>query len=346
MATGSELAATRPHLTIFDADAPGDAPGLWPAMTLSQFYHTFARPMHLVARSRSPAYVDDCDRSMSLWADLTGDPPLYDLEHRERGARIVARFASKLITRTWQGRVIRSNTRRKHLANVRRVMRLAGPESNCRDAVEVIRRVPWVTLPTEQVPAPAILTLAEIGLWLAALRRATSPRIPGVSPGDWWQALILFAYNTGLRPGSILAARWSALVDNWLTVPADDVKGRRRELRCWCNQHALAAAGRIRRSDDRLFPWPYGRRWFYRLAARLVDHLARPERFRLKALRVTALTRLMLLSPTVAKLQANHVQPRDVTLKHYTDPAEVRAIMEAFPQPRAVFDPQLRLPGF
>jgi integrase len=89
-------------------------------------------------------------------------------------------------------------------------------------------------------------------------RRPTGTPYP---PTDWWRALLMTAYMTGWRIGSLLALRRRDLdLDGGFAVSrAEDNKGKRDQkvaLHPVVIEHLRKLAG----FDEQVFPWPHGRR--------------------------------------------------------------------------------------
>lgn len=304
---------------------------LFQSQTLGGFYTDFARPCVLVAGGAAPANLAQYDESLRLWQHYTGDPPLPEIDDFACAA-----FVEALSARVWRGRRVKPATVRKHCVAVGAILKLAGPRSPQNPAGQgLIDQVPYLPRPRAEEDFPARdLSLEEIEQWLAGCQAATGPKIPGVEPAAWWRALVLWSYNTGLRIGTTLAARWGWIEGDWLIVPAAADK-RRRGRKLWLNRPALEAAARIRRGDL-VFGWTYRLQSFHQIRRCLVAAIdaERSERFRMHNLRRSLLTFLAAQNPAVARLQAGHSLSRDVLLRHYTDPAIVAELMARVPQPR------------
>lgn len=98
---------------------------------------------------------------------------------------------------------------------------------------------------------------------------AKQPQIPGCTPGQWWQTLFLVNYVTCMRCEALLGIPRPTdeqLAHNELLVPAEvDKSGTERLF--WIPDEVVAAIRRMpAKPGERLFNWPFGRRYFYTIA--------------------------------------------------------------------------------
>jgi integrase len=224
---------------------------------------------------------------------------------------------------------ISQNTVHKLCGQMESIFRWAGPASKrCRHAADLFvgldrdgrpRRLPWLDGPGKVEGRERIFTRAELLRWLEACRYATTPEIEDVAPADWWRALLRVIYYTGMRIGSVLAARYSWISikdgDHWLEVPAATMKAKRPEAIC-LTAKTMAALDSIRRPGrDVIFAWPWppcgSHRQLYQECERLQDLAGIPpeRRFRFHAIRACAGDTLYDLDPQMAREALCH---RDV----------------------------------
>ena len=83
-----------------------------------------------------------------------------------------------------------------------------------------------------------------------------------MAAGDWWRALIVFAYMSGWRVGQLLALKWSDVdLDAGTAISqAEHNKGKRD---CFIPLHKIVVehCGRFRRlASAHVFPWDTNRR--------------------------------------------------------------------------------------
>ena len=86
-------------------------------------------------------------------------------------------------------------------------------------------------MPRVEQRQPSYISQDEFAAMYEAAAEMTSPQIPGVTPADYWRALITFLYLTGWRIGSSVALRWDQIeeTDQGVVVysPAEQNKGKR-----------------------------------------------------------------------------------------------------------------------
>lgn len=339
-------------LPLGSGDGGGGPTRLTPELRLEQFFDAWVRPK--VHAHSSPKTLKEYRTTFAYWAQLTGDPPVGDV-----GEPTIEAFVEGIKAVLFRGQPLSENTIRKHCVNVQAVLTVLGPKAKGNKfGAALVRHVPYV-------PAPAAVvnenideySLAEVGQVLDACRRATGPRkasrVYRVELPTFWESLVTFTYNAGLRIESSLFLRFSWLAQDelgwWLRIPAGAMKGRRQGRVIYLNSHALAAIERMRGgSSDLIFG---GACSYYVCNANLQRILRRsslpPERqFGMHSLRKTFLTELTKINPAAAKKAACHGKPTgDVTLDHYTSKRIVIAAVDQLPQPPRAsrVDPQRRL---
>lgn len=74
----------------------------------------------------------------------------------------------------------------------------------------------------------------------------------------WWRTILLVCLDTGERIGAIRIAKWEWIYGEWLNVPAEARKGKRRDRAYRLNSETIGHLQAIRlASPSRPFPWPY-----------------------------------------------------------------------------------------
>jgi site-specific recombinase XerD len=170
----------------------------------------------------------------------------------------------------------------------------------------------WPEPTTERRPD---LSPGDLAGWIDACATAAAPRIPGVEPGRWWAAILVWFRNTGLRVETVLLARWEWLSGHWLIVPAGAIKGKRRGQWSYVNSWALGAAESVRIEDPKIFSWNWHGHWFHSLVARYAPTGdCRPH-----ALRRTVLTDLdaplvLAFLDHIEKVRNNSIRSRNARL--------------------------------
>lgn len=304
------------------------------AGTLREFYETYYKPVRLT--DVCAAHVAYYGYVVRLWALFTGDPPLKDIT-----AATLSTFREclkKLRGRKPINRAAPSSVRAA-LKCLQAILDKAGPpERRNRDAAGLIERVPWIKPPSVEQKLPRIVPVELLNQLYAGLVAADIPRIDGFKPPAWWRALVVLAYNTGLRRGTLFKLRMADV--DWerrsILVRPSANKSRKLfavHLNEAAYQHLLA----IRTDRELVFPWPFCQTHFdttfYRL--QYASGIPRAERFGLHALRRTLATALYESSPGAAQIALGHSDSR-TTRVHYVAPNGIVArALDALPQPEA-----------
>ena len=178
---------------------------------------------------------------------------------------------------------------------------------------------------------------------LIAAAEAEPPKtrlLGGLPPRVFWPNLFRFAYNTALRPKSVLGATRDLLDKNrpdWLWLPAHLLKKTRQGLDFYVNARAREAVEAVG-SRERLFPWgnwPKSKTWFYTLLGRIETAAGIPEerQFDMKGFRAATLTWLSGENDLVAKIVAGH-RSGPVLLTNYANRFRiVPPFLDRLPQP-------------
>lgn len=87
----------------------------------------------------------------------------------------------------------------------------------------------------------------------------------GIHPRrDWWKCLLLVAWDTGERIGALLELRWDHISGDWIHIPAEIRKGKRRDTTHRLAQDTLTALRAIKKPErEKVFPWPYDALYIY-----------------------------------------------------------------------------------
>lgn len=350
-------------LRLFAVEASGESeqptpPRLSPETTLAEFFMQWFLPQYCGSRRRpmKRATVAEYRTAVARWCELVGDLPLKAITTDD-----CRRFVELALARPGRGGQPPSRyTVKKQCTALRVILRQAGPRS--RDAPDAAteeglfgedrhgrpRPSPW--FPALDVPSPEpddVFTLDEIADWLNVCHLARQPQLPECSAALWWRTLILFAYNTGMRIGELLALRRGMLRRTARGLRYLDVPGAYRKqgkaARIALNAAALEAWEAMPTTDV-VWPWPHHRAHLDTIRRELLTAAGLPpeRRFGFHALRKAAATAIYSLDPEAAQRQLTH-ESRSTTEKHYVaaqaliDAAITRqaAIIEAIPQPSA-----------
>jgi len=338
------------RLSLFTgADARGqdDSQGISRGMTLPDFYAAYVLP--IVRRLSSPKTIEQDRNALRRWAELTPNPALDAIDDA-----LAADFVDALAARTTRrGTIISPNTVRKTCTHLQLILDCAGPKTRRRRRTAQLldaARVPYFERPPESHEEPSdIYTLDEIGLWLDACstaRRSMSlPWFNAARSARWWRALVIFAYNTGLRIETTMGATWD-MIDRdpgrpgWMIVPAAIAKGQRGG-RYYVNRAARAAIESLGTKgadggQGNLFPWrgwPRSATWLHASRRNIQSRSQLPpaRRIGFHGLRKALATWLAARNPMVASIVLGH--RGGVTQRHYVDPVIVAELLEQVPQP-------------
>ncbi len=316
-ATGKELFSTPPDET-----------------TLSSFYRDWYLPNRLSdARAKTKeAYAT----AVKHWRLLTGDPPVKAVT-----SETIARFRDALskMRGLKPATSMSVNSVRSYLRMAQVLLdKLGPPGRGNRDGLGILSVVPWAKPPREIERIPQTVTLEQLSACLRATETMRVPVVAGISAPSWWRALLLVAWGTGLRIGTILSIRVDEI--DWmgrrLVLPAERFKSR-RPMVVHLNPPALHALRAIQGERELVFPWTDReyRFTFYRQLHRLqlAAGLAKGQWFGMHRIRKTIASLLWESSPAAAQYAMGHASA-DVTRKHYVDGGELVArALDALPNP-------------
>jgi integrase len=309
------------------------------------------------ADPRSAGTIDKDFHALGWLERIMGDPrsgaqmPLAAIDRR-----VLKDFSEQLAR--WPsprccGRPLAQNTRRAIAIHLQKLLDLFGPASRRNeDALGFWSEAPWIKAPpAEEARVKDIWRLEEIGAILDACRSSSPPR------AEWFQDLIVFVYNTGLRIGTAMQATWD-LVDRddpgFLAIPPAIYKGHLGHplKKVWLNPWAREAIDRRRAfvksrrllfgSDSR--PWLEEKSWLngalHRIKARSGLPAHRLERFGFHALRGACGDQLDQIHPEASGIVLGH--RGGITRRCYKDQERIMVeCLNRLPQPK--FERQLRL---
>lgn len=201
---------------------------------------------------------------------------------------------------------------------------------------------------------PTAWSLAQVQRIVdAAFRR--SGTIGNCRSGDWWGALILTAFYSALRIGSLREIRPSDvdLETGWLTIRGLSTKPKRFQT-VHLPPVCINAIKRIHNSRrELLFFWPYTDKILYNGFVRILDSAGVPRsegnQTLFHELRRTAVSFAAQVSLEDARRLAGH-QDAALTNRYYVNQriaqARVRDVLPTLDTPNEPKDRQLYLPGF
>ena len=300
--------------------------------TLATFYRDYYAPRRLFEATEGTEKLFEC--ILRRWRLITGDPPLSQIT-----AEVLGKFRDCLLKTRGQKPHLphSSETVRSNLRMVQSLLDMAGPpDRHNRDGVGLLATVPWVRAPRAQLKIPKTVTQEHLNaVYLAAVCMSV-PKIPGIKPAAWWRALIVLAYNTGLRRRALLGMRMDEI--DWqghrLVLPPKRLKSRRPQI-VHLTDTALEHLRAIRTDRELVLPWPSNISLFHRRFHRLQREAGIPEKdhFGLHMIRKTVGTLLWENSPQAAQYALGHTSIA-TTKAHYIDGGGLVArALDGLPQP-------------
>jgi integrase len=308
---------------------------LSPEITTSQFFTAYVKPICLDPKNTQPKTFKAYQNALKHWRQLSGDPPVNQIDDRT-----CAKFTKSLSQRlNGDGEKISPNTVRKICIHLQFVFDRLGPRNRQnRFGTNLLADSPYLQKPRRRIKPPTDnFSIKEISAWLEAAKCAQAPRIRGITPAEWWTALILFIYNTGLRIGTALKLRWSMLVGNFLTIDGSIYKGgdgRQFTL----SDRALEAIRPLRelQSDyPKIFPWPYSESYLEKVRQKILkgSSIDETRQFGFHALRKALASELARVNPIIAQIAMGHTSIR-TTAEHYINSESFVESLNKIPQPK------------
>lgn len=330
----------------------GDELSEW--MTVSEFFAAYVLPSYLLGKKRDPKTIAGYWTAIHRWAELTGDPPLRQVEQLTLAEFV--RKDSELPGR--DGGPISPNTVRSHLRYLQLVLDLAGPKTMemrktaaTDDGLYGLTRRGQPRIPPQfdgpdERPKPAedSFTLEEIRLLIAAGDQARAPVFPAIRTGRWWEGLIRALYNSDLRIGTAidLQGEWIVRIGEWgyIQIPGANYKGGLPTM-IFLSPAALAAIASMPWdvSVGSVFRWPRSMGSLWRIWREDIVPAAGVRSFGFHALRKAGIDELYDRSPQAASSQAGHRDSR-TTRKHYVRPATLARGLAKLIGPAAAAIPQ------
>lgn len=355
------------QLRLFDAAALETTPsfsgtGLSPAMGLGDFYRVWLRS-RMIEDGADTATIKEYDRSIALWVEFTGDPPLASLDawHDDDGdvERFIEDVFRAFTVGLWKlkGRKrekISSYTVHRRVRNIQTCLRWAGPVEGRRKGKRLLKLVPYLDRPELEEFEPEGPQLWELAKILAAGGKMKTPNLPGIANEVFWRSVGTLAYNTAERRGALLRVKYHHLreirsprslpgMDECdemtgyeLKIPAAIRKGKVHEHVVPLNQAAMQAINALRGPTPRetVVGWPYTIANFSRKWMKLVQLAGFPaeDRFHFHRIRSTSVTECELIKEGSGTMLAGHSDSR-VTKKFYKQRRVLRAVLDRLPQP-------------
>jgi integrase len=294
-----------------------------PAMTLRQFFLSYYVPVCMT--QPSPKSLGLYEKHLNTWERLTGNPPIGKIDNA-----MLAGFRDALLKQPHTRKpeqTLSVFTVRSILRSIQVLLDHAGPPcQRNRDAAGIIPApTPWARMPSGELPERRIVSPEHLSACYQAADKMTVPVVDGVTPPDYWRALLVVGYNLGLRAGSLFGIQWKHVdfIKRLLVIPAGITKTRKR-LILPLNDLVIKHLRAIQRQpDDYVFRLHWttekGVEQGCRVSLHYLQKLAgvsREARFSLHSLRRTCATNLAASDPAMGTLMLGHYSMR-LTLDHY-----------------------------
>lgn len=303
-------------------------------LTLSQIFERFYIPFRL--SDAAPDTIANLRGTLRKWARLTGDPPISTIEAE---TLIAYRDASAALPGLHAGSKISANTLSTELRQLQGLLNFCGPPGpRARDALGLLKVTPWIRRPRTEEPMPRAVPFDYLSKVYEAAGSMRTPQIAGIVPADWWRALFVVAFNTGLRRRALFALLWSDvdLLKLLLVARPATIKTRRSQTLPF-NELTRQHLAKIRNGGGPVFPWPFCKRTFDNEmhALQWAAGIPRTDRFGLHAIRRTNATQLWEDSPQAAQLTLGHTTMGMTARRYVQETAIIRAAVETLRQPEA-----------
>lgn len=170
-------------------------------------------------------------------------------------------------------------------------------------------------------------TLAELRMLLASCDRLDRKLRMGLPVRDYFRALILAAYDTGLRPSDLFLVKWTQFSRSERSIMLVQHKTRKPHI-VFLSDESVKAIENIRGERDRIFPLTWGgiRRWMERIfEGASVQGFVRLPGKNLGTLRKTNATEIYITDGEAAAAESlGHTSGTRIVRKHYIDHRALR----------------------
>jgi len=115
----------------------------------------------------------------------------------------------------------------------------------------------WPNVPQEIEPkrTPVAWLPEELDSLYRAIK-SEEGYIGAVKAAHYWEAIFLVILDTAERIGAIRQLEWHHLQGEWLTVPAELRKGKRRDRQYRLSGETVEAIARMKHDKPKIFHWP------------------------------------------------------------------------------------------
>jgi integrase len=336
--------------------------------TLRQFFDGYYRPVCLA--DAEPMTLVEYQTTLGYWErfagteQFPGGPPLARIT-----ALTLADFRDRL--KKLKGRrpatTVSPHTVRKHMRQIQAVLDRSGPSARgkLRDAAGLIPHPPWVRPPEAYDREPRSVPLAVIDRIYESCSVAYLPEGEigdvcygsdrqrqffslQILPVQWWRALVVVLYYTGIRIGSLLGLQdedvtWAGGLMRLRGEITKTGKAQEFHLRGEWGACVLRHLLKVRTGAGQLFPWVQLHHprtlWTHWRRIQYEAGIKEADQFGFHRLRKTNATQLYKQDPAAAQEGMAH-SDRETTERFYVDPAELDDPRELMPKPKSFFPPE------
>lgn len=229
-------------------------------MTLSDFFENQYRPLRLRGKSQETSRLYRFSiRSFSK--TLGHEARLDDLNDHSLSLHI-----QRLMD---EGRA--ASTANKDLAQIGAIWRFAARHKAVSTWPEVHKEIEPDRVPIAWMPDELAKLLKHI---------SQLDGVVGEVPRNvWWSAIIHLAIDTGERIGAIRITRWDWISGEWLKIPAEARKNRRRDMAYRLSDGTQRWLAKLRpyTVGKECFPWPYHPSYIWRCYGKILDGAGLPS---------------------------------------------------------------------
>jgi len=280
-------------------------------MTMQHFFDTTYK-QYLSAKGTRASSISDVQSTLNKWNDIIGAIALDAIADET-----IWHFAATLSgQKNAKGLAFSPNTTRKHLRNIRAILRYALKR-------RMIGQMPDIIMPKERFRGACdSFTFSEIQTLIQTTSMFKGQEIDGMDAAEWWKQLIVFLYCSACRVGTATKARFDWVHGNRLEIAAntDGVKT------CYdlpLGNEAQSVIGMMRRShkESRIFPNPHKREWLHRRFRELCEEAGIPpeRRFGFHGIRKHTGSVMATKDFAAAVKLLGHSDPK-VTARYYLNP--------------------------
>jgi integrase len=303
----------------------------WRGLRLSVYWQEVHRPRY--QGDCSVRTIREYRATLRYWREVTRNPLLAEITDED-----LYRFREVL-----RG-ALSPATVNKHLRHVAAVLNRAGPRwpGSKRSTLRILDDVPGCESLRTERHLPRDVDDATLAAIVAACRFAVYPRIAGVQPRRWWEALLLAALTTGYRHAGLLSLRWDGIDWQRATVRLEACGDKcRRERIKPLRAELLIRLQAIQNGSPLIFAWPHSSVTWYRQwhAIQEAAGLPRSAHITFHDLKRACLTRVARVggSAWAVQLMGDHSSIR--TSEAYVNAtSEARAMVERLPLPPGFAD--------